>query len=347
MNTGRSVCWASILLVLGLAASPALSQDTDRPASVLIFPLYDASAGAGTIVCVTNTNTDSFYCPDRDQKVGDVLLHYLYVDGDTWQEFDRYEFLTPGDTLCVIASEHNVDRGRGFLVVTAHDANGEALIGFDHLIGSAIVVQSGLNFLWSYPAYGMQTGRTNVDCTPSDPDAIINGGDGDGVPDYDGVEYAEFPEVLMIDTFFEEGGDHAFHNQLTIMSTSGREYKNELDFLFFNNIEQKFSRSFQFTCWWSGSLSEISSIAGGLGGDEVEFGHKTETGWARFEGARIIDGAGNPVTRSDSAAAVPALMGVFMQGVNNTNFAFGKGLHFQGTVDGQEIERGDSDPQQP
>ena len=347
MNGGRSVLWASVLLAIGLAACPALAQDTDRPASALIFPLYDASAGAGTIICVTNTNTDNVFCPDRDQKVGDVLLHYIYIDGDTWQEFDRYEFLTPGDTLCVVASEHNVDRGRGFLVVTSHDPNGEALLGFDHLIGSAIVVQSGLNFLWSYAAYGMTTGHTNTTCTPVDPDAVINGGDGDGAPDYDGVEYSRFPLTQLIDTFFEEGGSHGFNNQLTLMSTTGREYKNELDFLFFNNIEQKFSRSFQFTCWWSGALSDISSIATSLGGDELEFGHKTETGWVRFEGARIIDGAGNPVLRTDNTPAVPALMGVFMQGVNDTNYAFGKGLHFEGTVDGMEIERGDADPQTP
>lgn len=347
MNCGRRTLGVGMLLALVLAAAPAGAQDTDRPASALIFPLYDATAGAGTILCVTNTNTQSTYCPDRNQKIGDVLLHYLYIDGDTWLEFDRYEFLTPGDTLCVIASEHNLDGGRGFLAVTAHDPNGESLLEFDHLVGSAIVVQSGLNFLWSYAAYGMTTDGFATDCVSIDPDAIANGGDGDGVPDYDGVEYAAFPLTHIVDSFFEEGGDHDFMNQLVLMSTSGREYENEIDFLFFNNIEQKFSRNLQFTCWWSGSLSDISSIARNLGGDERELGHKTETGWVRIQGARVVDGAGNPVPRADLTPTVPAMLGVFMQGVNGTNYAFGKTLHIEGELDGMEIALGDVDRQDP
>ncbi len=345
MNGGRRVLWSGLAILASLVAAPAWAQDSDRAGSILLYPLYDATAGAGTIMCVTNTNTETTYCPSSDQRIGDVLLHYLYVDGDTWQEFDRYEFLTPGDTLCVIASEHNLDRGRGFLVVTSHNPNGGDLAQFDHLIGSAILVESDLNFLWTYAAYAMRSGGTNDSCTVLDPDAVINGGDGDGVPDYDTVEYTGFPETLMIDTFFEEGGAHDFMNKLTLFTTVGAAYDVEVDVLFFNNIEQKFSRNFSFTCWQSTALSDISAVARSLGGDEEEFGRQTETGWARLVGARIIDGAGNPVLRTDGAVAVPPLLGVFMQGINGSNFSFGKGLHMEGELDGLEIERGDGDPQ--
>ncbi len=344
MIGGRRVFLASALLALGLAV-PAYAQDTDEPGSVLVFPLVDSTAGAGTIVCVTNTNTDRLFCPLSDQRIGDVLLHYFYVDGDTWLEFDRYEFLTPGDTLCVVASEHNLDPGRGFLVISAHDPNGEALLGFDHLVGSAIVVESSLNFLWTYRAFSMKSGTAKASCNAVDPDSLGEGGDGDGVPDFDGTEYSAFPRTLLVDTFFEEGGNHGFENRLVLLSTSGSSYANEIDFLFFNNIEQKFSRSFEFTCWWSGPLSDISSVAGDLRGNPSEFGHKTETGWVRIEGSRIVDGAGNPVPNISGGPSIPAILGVFMQGIEGTDYAFGKSLHFEGAIDGMELQRGDSDPQ--
>jgi len=344
-GTTRLAAWVG-LACAALAMAPAASaQQSDHPASVLIFPLYDATPGAGTLLCVTNTNTETTFCPLRDNRIGDVLLHYFYVDGETWLEFDRFELLTPGDTLCVVASEHNLDRGRGFLVVTALDPNTENLVEFDHLIGSAILVQSDLNFLWTYAAYGMQAGGRADSCLSRNPDDVANGGDGDGVPDFDTVEYSGFPEIHMIDTFFEEGGSHGFQNELTILSTSGPDYKNELDFLFFNNIEQKFSRSFQFTCWWSGPLSDISTIATDLRGDEEELGRNTQTGWVRLSGRRILDGAGNPVRRDDSSLALPPFLAVFMQGVTDSSFAFGKNLHVEGTIDGMEIQQGNGDPQ--
>jgi len=345
MKREGQVLWSGLALALLAVAAPALAQDTDRPASVLIYPLFDSSGGTGTVVCVTNTNANRSYCPTEDHRVGDVLLHYLYIDGEDCGEFDRYEYLTPGDTLCVIASEHNPDSDRGYLVVTALDPDDEALLGFDHLVGSAIVVESDLNFLWSYRAVGMQTGYVVEDCLDvRNPDAFP--GDQDGVPDYDGVEYSKFPEKLILDSFFEEGGPHRFTSRLTLLATSGPSYENETQFTIWNNAETKYSRSFKFTCWWSGPLSDISAIVADLGGDEGEIGHQTENGWIEIAGSRILDLAGNPLKRADGVRnATPALLGVFMQGIESTPFAYGHGLHMVGALDGMEIDLGDGDPQ--
>jgi len=358
MKTLTRCAWVLGLAAALLATASTVRADffptTDIPASILIFPLYDATPGAGTILCVTNVNTSTVYCPETDFRVGDVLLHYLYIDGETCLEFDRYELLTPGDTLCVIANEHDPESDKGFLVVSARNPSDGTLLDFDALIGSAIVVQSDLNLLWSYKAYGFVAdglGGFPMTCAQlRNPD--VDFGDADGVPDYDGQEYTNFMRVNLIDSFFEEGGSHDFMNQLTLMSTSGQDYINEMNVYVWNNSEVRFSRTFKFTCWWSGALSDITEVVRDLGGDEEELGHQTETGWVQIEGNRILDLAGNPVKQENGiVTAIPAVLGVFMQGINGTDYAMGHALQFrlaveEDLIDGMEIEIGNGDPQQ-
>ena len=312
-----------------------------EPGSVMIYPLFDSSAGAGTVICVTNTNDSEIYCEDDDNVAGDIVVHYQYIADETWFEFDRYELLTPGDTLCVLADNHNPEGERGFLVVSAvNPVDHDEAIDFDYLIGSAIVVQSGLNFLWSYTPYVFEAYASS----PSDCDRNATDNDGDGALDFDDTEYDVFPSELFIDSFFEEGGQ--FSNQLVLMTTAGANYSATLDFLFWNNIEEKFSRSFEFRCWWTGALSDISAVVGNLGGDPNELGvNEIETGWASIKGNRIIDGAGNPVP-ANTGWAIPPVLGVFAQFVTSTDFAGGKALHYRGTLDGLEILVGDQDDQQ-
>ena len=56
-----------------------------EPGSVLVFPFYATKDAQGTAMVVTNTNTDTTYVPGSDSRTGDVVAHYLYVDGDDWQ----------------------------------------------------------------------------------------------------------------------------------------------------------------------------------------------------------------------------------------------------------------------
>ena len=89
----------------------------------------------------------------------------------------------------------------------------------------------------------------------------------DEAMDFNDLEYSRFPRTLALDSFFEERNN--FANQLTLMSTAGQDYINEINFWFWNNIEDRFSRTFKFTCWWSGPLSEISNIVEDLGGTGI------------------------------------------------------------------------------
>ena len=344
----KALCLFALTAMVFALSQTAVAQPRHlQPGSVLVFPAYDSSTDAGTVICITNLNTSNVYCADTDWREGDIMVHYQYVDGVTWNEFDRFEYLTPGDTLCVLADDHNPEQDQGFLVVSAVDpSNMDRLVDFDHLIGSAIVVQSGLNFLWQYTPYAFR-GRPG-DGDPADPCALDGpdeDGDDDGAIDFDGTEYDLFPNALYIDSFLEEQG--SFTNQLTLMSMAGSTYESEVNFLFWNNIEQKFSRSYRFTCWAQTALSDISAIVTNLGGDEEELGHNdVETGWASMTAGRILDGAGNPVrNEADDANAVAPLLGVFAQFIDAADFAAGHALHYTGTLDGLEFLGGDNDAQ--
>jgi len=327
--------------LLGMSQVALAQPKHLQPGSVLVFPLYDSSPGAGTVICVTNINDSRVYCPDSDFREGDILVHYQYITGDTWREFDRFEFLTPGDTTCVIADQHNPEEEMGFLVCSAVDPQDmNRKVDFDYLIGSCIVVQSGLNFLWTYTPYSFQAEAYSSD--PCDLDSTDD--DNDGAADFDGIEYNEFPRELFIDSFFQETDN--FTNQLTLLTTAGSDYEVEANFLFWNNIEEKFSRSFEFTCWHQGALSEISAIVTNLGGDDSELGQGVvETGWASIAGGRILDGAGNPVLDYDDEFAVAPLLGVFAQFISSSDFSAGHALHYRGTLDGLEFLVGDGDLQ--
>ncbi|MBI3844673.1 MAG: hypothetical protein HY292_08560 [Planctomycetes bacterium] len=326
-------------LAMGLVAGMAQAQPRQlEPASLLIFPMYRAAAGAGTVISVTNINDDRTYCPDEDFRAGDIVAHYDYIDGQTWREFDRYEPLTPGDTLSVIVADHNPDSESGFLVVTAVNPQDLQPIRFNYLIGSAIVVESNLNFMWQYEPYGF---NGLADPGPTNPcDRVITDLDGDGARDFDGAEYDFFPRRLFVDSFFEERGQ--FGNELTLLSTAGQDFVNEVSFLIWNNNEQKFSRIYKFTCWTNVALSAVSQIATRLGGRTDEL----QTGWVSIDGSRVVDLSGNPVPDNGGNATRPPLLGVFMQVIRNTQFSDGHALHFTGSLDGLELPSGDNDPQQ-
>jgi hypothetical protein len=331
---------AAAALAAGLVAGSAMAQPRQlEPTSLQIFPLYVSEDGTGTLVSVTNINDDRTFCPDEDFRGGDVVVHYVYIDGRTWREFDRFEPLTPGDTLSVIVAEHNPDSGFGFLVTRALDPVTLEAIDFDYLIGSAIVVESNLNFMWQYTPYGFR-GNADDD-TQEGCSRVLVDDDGDGAADFDGVEYDFFPAELFVASFFEERG--AFGNEIALLSTAGQDFINDVRLLIWNNNEQKFSRTIKFVCFEKKALSELSRVATRLGGRSGEL----QTGWVSIKGVRVVDRSGNPVPNSSNGVTVPPLLGVFMQMIRNSQFSVGHALHFRGALDGLELLGGDGDPQDP
>ena len=99
---------------------------------------------------------------------------------------------------------------------------------------------------------------------------------------------------------------------------------------FWNNNEQKFSRTNRFVCWTDTTLGDISNIAKDLGGDADEF--LRQTGWVELTLGRVLDGSGNPLTLADFG-----ILGVMSQAIIGTDFAAGHALHYAGTATGATL----------
>ena len=339
----RAIAISVPVVVTMLMVAPASLQAASQhePASVLVFPWFESADARDTILSVTNTNLDRNPCAGSEFRVGDVLVRYIYFDGDRSEipEFSRFELLTPGDTLSVLTSRHDPSHERGFVIVMAIDPDDWFLpISYDHLVGSARIVDRVRDGVWEYTPYAFQAiPETADECAPAIADV-----DGDGAVDFDGIEYEKFPNRLVLDSFFEESGRAT--NQIAFMTTGDTALSAEVDLLFWNNRGQKFSRSFRFTRSWSGRLSDISVIAEHLAGDTQEFEAK-QLGWIEIRGTRLVDGAGNPVHDRDGGVAMAPVLAVFAQFIDGVPISGGTALHADGELDGLELPRGDGDLQ--
>ncbi len=328
-------------ILAGLLTSAASAQPSlHEPGSVLVFPYFDSTDGATTLLQITNTDRRVGYCEATDQREGDIVLEYRYCDPLNDEDHPAFEFLVPGDTATVIAEQHDPLSKIGFVVVTALGPTTLEPVDFDHLIGSAVVALGGSNRLVKYGAYSFRAPATSEDlCDRTRTDA-----DGDGARDFDGVEYDFFPETLVLDQFFEEDEERGrFDSQIAFMHLVPEPYSAVARVLFWNNIEQKFSRTLVLdSSFWMGSLSDISAIVNNFGGDEEELGFEdVETGWATFEASRAIDEDENPVPGIPRSP----VLAVFLQTVTNTSFTTSRVLPSVGTIDGLEYPEGDGDPQ--
>ncbi len=285
---------ASLVILSAMTAFPGIAGAQPRdlePGSLLVYPFFDNRPGRETVVTVTNTNFDRSVTPNGF-KTGDVLAHFVYVDGLDCLEFDRAEFLTPGDTLTVPTTVHDPHAGFGFLYVYATDPETHEPIEFDHLLGDILVIASGLEGGWSIQAVAFQAfpgGPPGPAAPTSGSGHAFTDADGDGLRDFDGIEYDLFPDALYVPRFFEEGARN--QTQLVLVTPFGPEYIASAEFSIFNNSEDRFSRSLRFSCWFAADLSTISSITSSLGGNPFEFAPR-QTGWLRIAGGRLINRSG-------------------------------------------------------
>lgn len=291
-----SLISVAALLVFGATASAEVCLG--RPGSVLIFPLFDSGAAAGTIITVTNTNEDRLVCFPTDLRGGDVEIVYFYIDGETWRCTDISEHLTPGDTISVLTQNHNPNMERGFLIVQARDPETFLPVDFDHLIGSATIVNTDFDFSWAYLPYSFEAvftnpmGRDRCGRLLIEDDGCVKFGN----PDEEGpgvTYYDRFPDTLLLDRFFGEGSDdgapaYTFTNRIVLLSTDpGFEDPEEtrISIVGFNNNERRFSRTFEFICWVESTLANItlgtSQESLDVNSDEDELGG-VNTGWLRI-----------------------------------------------------------------
>jgi len=204
-------------------------------------------------------------------------------------EFDRYEELTPNDTLTLITRFHNPESWRGYVwVVAVNEANEP--VAFDHLIGNSLTVRGDEAI--EYTINPVDYRAAVAEGTPTDVDA-------DDVLDLNGVEYEKTAGEIQIPRFF--GQLPGRKSELLLVALSGgARFDTTLDFLVYNDNEEVFSAEYTFTCWDLVPLIEVSALFSNeflLNGTNHDLGEglpsDTEAGWMRING-----GVANSTTMS-------------------------------------------------
>ena len=301
-----------------LGSTPPASSRT--PGSLLIYPVHRSGPNWFTVVCVTNTNTE----PKTPQSFGgSTIAHFEYfnvtpnpanaLQPTSCLEFDRREFLTPADSLCVLTSCHNAagpGGQEGYLVVTAEDpASFQTRWSHNWLIGSELVISA------SGTVYSINAIPFESPVAPRQPTEM----NGNRKPDFDGVEYESVPDRLILDSFFGMAG---MRLALVSLDGSARDL-NTLMISIWNDNEFPLSATQAFNCWFDAPLTTIApafneSFLAGLPNDPSELdlncdGHgDVETGWAVFDSVDLSGPLGNPI--SDDGALVGAITAGILPG---------------------------------
>jgi hypothetical protein len=320
------------LAAVALANPAVANSDGPRhlvPGSVGIFPAFDTRDGFDTIVTVTNTNADR-RVHANNWRTGDVSVHFVFYDSETWLESDFDVPPTPSDTYTFLVSSEVFDSSQGWFLFEARDPeHPDCPIDFDYLIGSAILTNSGFNLDWEYAPYMFRglpcqtagQGLFGPFGYSGNGHAYIEPCDNlDGVLNFNGVEYDYFPRYIYIDEYFGEGTPPelptaTFSNRAYILSTEME--GTSLTILFYNNNERVFSRGASFDCWVGQPLSDFSNQAlqentrTGYNDDEL---NGIPYGWLRFD------------SREDP------ILGCFVQQIrrNALDFIAGDTMHFSG-----------------
>ena len=307
---------------------------THIPASILIFPIVDSTAGNNTIITVTNTCVSRMVSPSNNRPYGEIQVRYYYVDGlyPPGTVSDRAEILTPGDTLTVLAGAHGPDVKLGYLVVVAEDPESGESVRFNHLIGDGVVVHIQKNKAWSIPAIPFEAVLTSG--TTDNNGRLKTDANGNGCVDFDGLEFSRFPDKLFISSFIEQRAP--FQGSLVLVSGLGPRYEVTFDVVFYNNDEGAFSRSYGFTCWARMPLTTISRVTAALEGTASE----TASGWARLDGSHAIDVLTGHVWKNEGNEndLDPPILGFFVQDLVGFKGLVGSHLlHHTGEQNGWEF----------
>ncbi|MEQ8768636.1 MAG: hypothetical protein RL885_32315 [Planctomycetota bacterium] len=309
-------------LALAAILSPFAAAAGRTPGSVLIYPIYDSNPGSGTLISITNTKNDPSFNPATNLN-GVVDVHFIYIDGEDWNEFNRYERLTPNDTFSVLADTHDPNSDEGFLYCIAIDPISFEPVSFNWLIGDEIVADSNGNWLFGVEAISFKS--LVAEGTASDVNA-------NGLIDLDGVEFEAVADEMYISSFFGQGAyvtapTPAPESTLVLLSLVGdSDYRTTIDFAVYNNNEQEFSATHKIRCWEKVKLEDIDGVFSNFflmntNWDQTNNGYMLgTTGWARLDGQVAVDIVGN-----QPALDNPPFVGLILQALDG--FAAGHLLH--------------------
>ncbi|MEQ8764502.1 MAG: hypothetical protein RL885_11280 [Planctomycetota bacterium] len=302
----------SIVAAAGLLAGFASETFAGgrQPGSLLVYPVYLSDGSGMTCINVTNTWDAPTFNPNTNLD-GVIDVHFIYIDGEYWTEFNRYERLTPNDTLGVLAGDHNPNSEFGFVYCVALDPVTQEPVDRDYLVGDELVMDSNNGAYYQINAWAFAA--VAGDGNPTDVNA-------NGHLDLDGSEYEQAPDKLILSSFIGDYAPAGFMPHLILVSlVCDSDYESTIDFEIFNNNEQEFSATYKFRCWALVRLADIDSVFTELflrttnHADELA----AQTGWARIDGDRAIDVVGNQAAIND-----PALIGAHF-----TTEYFGHLLH--------------------
>lgn len=288
------------LTIEGLAGpgpGPECPVGIRKPASLLVYPDFDSRPLSTTLISVTNTNGD--FTPEGNIAAGTVDIEYVYIgkrDGSGQPipclETNFTRRLTPNDTVSVVAKAQNPNHQQGFLYVFAKDpATGQAIV-FNHLVGSALILNDFDGADYSYEPYAYL--GIGAEGSPTDDD-------GDGVRDLNNLEYSCTPDVLLFPRFLGQTGSPdpgfgvppaAFTSDLVLVNlTGGKDFDVVVDYLLYNDNEEVFSAQSSFVCWDKRTLLDVNSAFSNVflsstnhDQNEVLGAPGLETGWFRLDG---------------------------------------------------------------
>ena len=230
-------------VALGLSARAGGTE----PGSLLVFPSFDNTRGDLTLLTVTNTSDD--------QVNGSINVEFVYINGANCQEFNRTRTLTPDDEISVLTKNDNPNQHKGYVYVFAKSKTTGAAVKFDHLIGSALVLEGDPeepNYLlapWTFKAGSALAEGANTDLNNN------------GLRDLDGSEYEKAPDTLLVPRFIGEHGPLDGDEDLVLINlTGGADFTAVVDFLVYNDNEEVFSAQYSFTCWVKVGLDDISQV---------------------------------------------------------------------------------------
>ena len=236
-------CIGAFVALLGTANASWAGHG--RPGSLLLFPEYDTVPGRVTVLTVTNSSLDD---PINAQ------FQYIGrgVGGGPCFEFNRIEFLTPGDTFTTLAQFHNPTQERGFVYVEAEDPNSFGVsIAFNHLIGASTLIDGVAMHQYSLEPYSF-LGISGGEGAPTD----ING---NGRADLDGNEYEPAADTILVPRFLASG--RQFQSDLILLNlTFTTQGMASVDSLVWNDNEEVFSTEYTFNCWDRVPLTAISGL---------------------------------------------------------------------------------------
>lgn len=307
---------ATLTLAFGATLAALAAADGRNPGSLLLFPEFDHSQGHNTLVTVTNTNLDS--------GLGTVRVHYQYVSGVTGQtlctEADRIEILTPGDTITVLTSLHNPGAfNRGFLYVYAVDSASRP-VSFNYLAGDVVQVDA---------ANSLQYAVNPLPFFAVAPQGNLTDVDNDGIRDFDGVEYEQAPNRILIPRFMGQSATYT-DDLVLIALTGGKQFTTLLDFLLYNDNEEIFSGQHSFKCWKKVNLLSVNAAFANSFLHDFTNDAPSEILGAPTQEAGWISINGNMAWSTNTAIQDPAFLAVLVERAGGPNKAAAELPFFDG-----------------